>query len=311
MIADNLTTFAGAPVRDYDGSVGIEDPKGVAYRLALNYDAFDKGVTIASLFDAFVEDPKAPELERLVVGAWDFESSESSATIVQAIVSRPDRFVGLRHFFLGDIVAEEQEISWIQQSDITPIFGALPDLVELVVRGSDGLAIDGARHDRLEKLVIETGGLRPNVVEGVAAADFPRLKHLELWLGDSSYGFEGSCIDLLAPILAGERFPRLEYLGLKNCEEQDTVARLVAEAPIVDRLEVLDLSMGTLSDDGAGALASSSKLGALKKLDLHYHFMTEVGISKLLGLGIDVDVSDRQEPDDYKGETFRYVAVSE
>ena len=39
-----------------------------------------------------------------------------------------DRLPALEALFLGDITFEQQEISWIQQSDISPLFLAFPRL---------------------------------------------------------------------------------------------------------------------------------------------------------------------------------------
>ena len=311
MIMENLEEFAGAPVRDFDPDTGLEDPVGTAYRVRVDYDAFDKGVRVPDLLSELKADQKAPQLTRLVIGTWDYEATQNSSLIVAAIAGGADRLAGLTALFLGDIMGEEQEISWIQQSDLTPLFDSLPGLVELVVRGGTELALGRVRHEKLEKLVLQSGGLPADVVEAVVGAELPSLKHLELWLGDSNYGYQGSSLDLLSPLLAGERFPALEFLGLMNCEDQDDIARLVAEAPIVERLKTLDLSMGNLSDEGAKALSSSSKLGKLDRLDIHHHYISDAVAGELQALGIEVNLSDRQKPEEYDGEQFRYIAVSE
>src|SRR3712207_9006590 len=42
----------------------------------------------------------------------------------------------------------------------------------------------------------------------------------------------------------------------------------LAAAPLLDRIRTLDLSMGTLTDAGARALAQSGRLGRLETLDI-------------------------------------------
>jgi len=51
---------------------------------------------------------------------------------------------------------------------------------------------------------------------------------------------------------------------------------------------VLDLSMGTLGDRGAKALAGVPGLGSLETLDLRHHFLTDEGLDALSHLEIRV-----------------------
>ena len=144
----------------------------------------------------------------------------------------------------------------------------------------------------------------------VAAAELPELEHLELWLGTANYGgIENP--DSLKPLLAGDRFPKLRYLGLRDSEIADAIAQLVADAPLLDSLQVLDLSLGTLSDAGAKALVASAKIRGLQTLDIHHHYVSPAMVRQLQQLGIDVDASEPKEPEKYNGEEYRYVALSE
>jgi hypothetical protein len=163
----------------------------------------------------------------------------------------------LRALFLGDIIVEENEISWIVQSDVSPLLDAFPALEELRVRGGQGLTLGAPRHARLRSLAIETGGLDAGLVRSLAAADLPELEHLELWLGTTDYGGTVTVADL-EPILSGRLFPKLRYLGLRDSEIADEVAAALASAPILERVRVLDLSLGTLGDAGAAAVRARS-----------------------------------------------------
>jgi hypothetical protein len=62
--------------------------------------------------------------------------------------------------------------------------------------------------------------------------------------------------------------PRLRHLALCNSVIGDEIAAAAAAAPVVARLEVLGLSMGTLGDAGAEALLGGQPLTHLTKLDL-------------------------------------------
>jgi hypothetical protein len=77
---------------------------------------------------------------------------------------------------------------------------------------------------------------------------------------------------------------------------------------VLERLEVLDLSMGTLGDAGAAALLNSPAVRKLKKLDVHHHYCSDGMVKRLEALGIEVDASD---PEGESGPDDRYVQVSE
>ena len=236
-----------------------------------------------------------------------------SAAVVEAITSAAESLPKLTALFLGDITYEENEISWIRQSDLSPLFNAYPDLEHFGVRGSTGLSLGIPRLPKLKTLVIESGGLPLSVIQEAFAAEMPVLEHLELWLGEEGYGAEAS-VDNLSPILGSEapnKRPQLRHLGLRDSEIADGIATALAKAPILRQLESLDLSLGTLSDEGAVALASSHEISNLKRLDIHHHYVSAEVIESLKVLEIEVNADDPQTADVQNGETHRYVAVGE
>lgn len=309
MIEFHFETLAGYPVHEWQSGTPL--PSGSIPRLTLQYDDLDAGVKWVDLFATFLEEePDLEVLPGLIVGAYDFESSQSSAPIVEAIVASSERFPHLKALFIGDILSEELEISWIEQSDLSPLFGAFPDLEYLGARGGNNLNIGSPRHEKLKTLVIQTGGLDARIVQSLSAANLPALEHLELYLGTPNYGATVT-VEMLAPLLSGDLFPQLHYLGLCNSEIADQVALAVSNAPIVKRLKTLDMSQGTLGDEGAQALLESEAVRGLEKLDLHYHFCTDVMQEKLKALPIEVDTSEAQSGDEWEGVVHRYVAVGE
>jgi hypothetical protein len=270
-ISSNLETFAGRPVVEFtpDGAAGVPDPAAVAWRLRLeSYGDDDR--SFGELFDQFLGSVASDRVEALVVGTWATEMYDASAAVVVGrLGADAARLPRLRSLFLGDITSEEFEVSWIKQTDVTPLLEAFPALERLRVRGGDDLVLRPARHDHLVELAFEAGGLPAGVVRAVGGCDLPRLEHLELWLGTPEYGGDTG-VDDLTEILAGARFPRLRQLGLRNAEIADQVAAALATAPVVARLEVLDLSMGVLTDQGATALLTGQPLTHLRRLDLHH-----------------------------------------
>jgi hypothetical protein len=262
-----------------------------------------------STFESLRKDPKAGELTALVIGPYNESWDGDAAAVIKELTSAASKrtFTSLAAVFLGDIVYEEQEISWIHVGNPGKILDAFPGLECLRVRGTEDFKFKCEPHSSLKTLIIESGGLNKSVVKHVLASSFPQLEHLELWLGSESYGANHKVDDLM-PLLSGRLFPRLKHLGLRNCEYTDDVARALADAPILKQLESLDLSMGTLGDEGAEALASSPLFAKLANADLSHHYMTPAMQKRLKGLGptLKLTPSDRRE-----GEEDRYIQVAE
>ncbi len=308
---EHAEEFFGKPVKDWRPGVKLDDPSGTAYRIALEYDEAEAGVTWEARFNEFLSQPGSSSVTSIVVGVWgDPSPLGDSSSVVKTLTEASVKLPALRALFIGDIISEEFEISWIEQSDMAPLFVAYPELEHFGVRGGTGLRFGPLNHSLLCSLVVESGGLDVSVVRDITSSSLPELEHLELWLGTEDYGANAEMVDL-APILSGKLFPKLRYLGLRDSELADAIAAAVANSPLLERLRVLDLSLGTLSDDGAAALLAGAGIKNLELLDLHHHYCSDEMVSKLASLGIKVDISDKQEPDVYDGESTRYVAVGE
>ncbi|MGC9666070.1 STM4015 family protein [Planosporangium sp. 12N6] len=307
-IHSHVSTFDGLPVVACDPDPGVAppaDPSAVAWRIQVD-DFEAPPEEFAELVEGLLERVPAASIRALVIGEWG--SAYDTAPPIDLLVSLAPRLTGLRALFLGDLVAEECEISWINHEDVTPLLEAYPALEVLRVRGAEELRLRPVRHENLRELAFESGGLPAHVVRAVGECDLPALAHLELWLGVSEYGGDTG-VDDLAPILAGGRFPRLRYLALCNAETADQVAAAVAAAPVVAGLHTLDLSKGILTDAGAAALLAGQPLTHLRRLDLHHHYLSDEMMARLRAdlPGVAVDVSEQQTEDEYG----RYTAVAE
>ena len=194
-----------------------------------------------------------------------------------------------------------------ESTNLSPFFQAFPKLEILRVRGGGSLSLGKIESNHLKKLIIETGGLKAEVIGQIANANLPALEHLEIYSGDSNYGWDGSADDF-KPFMSDTLFPNLQYLGLRNCVCADDVAALVADAPVLDKIKVLDLSLGCLGDKGATALLNSDKVLKLEKLDLHYHYLSDDVAKQISALPIETNVEDGQGASD---EDDRYCSVSE
>ncbi|QFG20968.1 STM4015 family protein [Actinomadura sp. WMMB 499] len=309
--------YTGLPVFRFDH----ERLDGEAEGLAALPPAAEAAWCVASAFDEapwdevwkrFCESVDTTEVRALIFGYWGADYDSGVTYPVPLLVEAAASFPNLRSVFLGDIESEESEISWINHGDITPIFRAFPELECLEVRGGNGLVMEPVEHRGLRMLRFESGGLPAGVVRAVGASDLSNVEVLELWLGTENYGGDATVADL-APLLSGERLPSLRHLGLENSELQDEIAAAAAGAPVVARLETLSLAMGTLTDRGAEALLSGQPLTHLRKLDLHHHFMSKALMKRVDAAlpGVDVNLDDREEPDEFDGETWFFIEVSE
>lgn len=315
MSVDHLHELLGLPAVDFQsGTEGGPRPAADAAAWRVSIDAYEDEGTWEEEFNAFLEEVDPAGVRALIIGQWGESYEEKSSYPIGLVIAAADRLTSLEAVFVGDLTMEEAEISWIEQSDVTALLDAFPALVELGVRGGSELVFPAAKHERLRALTIETGGLPREVVRGVLESELPALERLDLWLGVSAYGGDADVPDL-AQLLAGTRFPALHHLGLRNSEIQNEIAAAVASAPLVARLKTLDLSCGTLGDEGAAALLEGQPLTHLDVLDLHHHFLTEPMERRVTEAlephGVRVDLSERCEPWDNRGPAGRYVTVSE
>lgn len=309
MIHENLKTFAGKPVVDFKKAGDIRDFAAVAPRVRCDYEDKD---TLVDFLSVLLDQPGIADTTALVLGAWmeNGESYEvSPARAIEFLVAKKDRLPNLTALFIGDIISEENEISWIQQTDLAPIWAAFPGLVEVGVRGGDNLRLSRINHQNLRKLVVQTGGLPKAVLQDALQANAP-LNHWELWFGVEDYGGDTAIADL-EPLMAGGLFPGLKTLGLCNSPYSDDIAVRLASSPLMERIAVLDLSGGTLTDKGAQALMASGHLDRLDRLDITHHYVSPAVVADLQRATPNLIVDAAQEPDDWDGEPHYYVAVSE
>ncbi|MEY9854915.1 hypothetical protein ABH935_000514 [Catenulispora sp. GAS73] len=274
------------------------------------------------VFERFLGTVDTTQVTALVFGRWGEDMGEDmvedafadSHHPARSLVAAADRFPALRSVFFGDVAEDiSEDIVYIEHGDLTPVLRAFPRLEELWVRGTPDLSqklaryFEPLRHTGLRRLVLQSGGLHPDVIRAISACDFPELRHLELYLGHPDWCGWTKPEDL-AWLLAGESFPKLDHLGLRNSLIQDEIAAAVAQAPVVAGLRVLDLSLGALGDEGAVALLHGQPLGHLSVLDLHHHYVSEAVQDRLRAAwpGVDVDLSWRRTVDE---SGRRYVGI--
>lgn len=309
-ISEHLSTFGGKSIVDWypDQDTPLDPNKH--YRISVDWET-EGGWNYR--FAQFLSQSQVEQLTGIIVGNWtnDIDQGRDSSFVVEALVNAHARFPQLTTLFLGDITYEENELSWIEQSDLSPQFQIYPNLEHFGVRGGNGLVFNVIQHDRLKTLWVQAGGLEARVLHDLARAELPSLEHLEVWLGTRHYGWDGTIEDVEHLIQSLERFPRLTVLGLCNSEIADQIASRIVNAPILNQLTTLDLSLGILTDNGAEALLNSPNLLKLKSLRLHYHYCSDEMVEKLSQLPIEVLISNQQQGEQDDGRVWRYVMNGE
>ncbi|NME69445.1 STM4015 family protein [Flammeovirga aprica] len=303
--------FYNKEVHQYSENEGITVTEGV-YRLGME-DMEEEEQTFIDLIDAFLDDPKLKDVVGLCIGAWPCAYDSSCDSIIKKIIEEKEKLQQLEAIFVGDMDYEECEISWIQQTNLNSIFTHFPNLKMLQIRGSEGLELGKINHQNLETLVLHSGGLPKNVLHDISNANLPKLKHLELWLGTSDYGFGGDVKTDVAPLLEDGKFPSLFHLGLQNAENAVDVVQLIAKTPLQKTILSLDLSMGTLVDKDAAPLLDAPCMPQLCYLNLNSNFLTtEIG-QQIKGKfpHIELKTGEQKVAEVYGDEVYRYVDVSE
>lgn len=308
---EHIDEFYGLRIEAFDHKKDIQD--GVlALRVEVDYDEAEDGLTMLSVLTALANDAKAGQIQALIVGVWEEAYEESAQPFIDLLIENKDKFKNLKALFFGEMTSEENEISWIQQGDYSKFWVAYPDVQHLQIRGAEGLSLGEIKNNGLTKLIIETGGLSAAVLNQVSDSNLPALEHLELWLGDENYGWDGT-IDSVKPLLSSEKFPKLKHLAIKNSEIEDEIAQQVAASKLLNQLQVLDLSMGLMTDNGAELLlAAKENMGSLKLLDVSENFLSDEMVNKISTLPMTVKADEQKEAeDDGDGDVYRYVSVSE
>lgn len=314
---EHAKVFANRQVEDFDINKGIVDPVNTAY--AFRYDEWeDEGKPLLETqLKRLLEDSQVDKVEALIFGMYtDVFQIEQSEYIIQFLVNNKNSLKNLKAVFIGDIHSGEWEISWINQSDVTPILDDYPNLEVLQIRGGEGgVPFTPIQHDKLRSLIIESSGINKNNLQSICNLKLPALEHLELWLGTPNY-YGNSSIEDIKPILFDNLFPHLIYLGLRNSVYINEIVSVLIDAPILNSISVLDLSMGNLTDEGAQMLLNCSAISQLKILNISDNYLHDDIIERFQRLDIEeviatTDQDRLMEYEDDQDYFYRYCSVTE
>jgi hypothetical protein len=236
----------------------------------------DLGVDLEAVLRALLALPSARFLEDLVIGAASCHELGVEESVALALDEGGDHPALRRLVFEHD--GDEEMRSWTGAGRLGFVRDRFPRLRELTIDAGSVRLGSGFSHPALEELTIRTCDGLPDRAT-IASASWPRLERLTLWVGGGWNKKDATAADF-APLLGGERTPRLRHLGIANNELLDELCALLARSPLLSRLRSLDLSLGTMSDAGALALAASGVTG-LDTIDVTDNFLTDAGLAAL------------------------------
>lgn len=284
-------------------------------RFSYTYEDWeDGGKNAKTMVEDIIKDSDFSGLEEIVIGCWGecWDEEEGAQALIDGIIENKEKFSHIKSLFVGDMDFEDCEVSWIIQGDYSGLWAAMPQLEKLTIKGSCNLVLGDIRHDKLQHLEIICGGLPSSVIQSVQKAKLPSLKTLLLYIGVEDYGFDGD-ISTIKELLTQSDFPELTYLGITDSEIEDEIAEAVLDCKYINQITTLNLSMGSLTDRGGQMLLDKlPDYPNIKALDLEYHFLSDEMMDQLQEMdGIEVNVDDEQEADEYDGEVYYYPMLTE
>jgi hypothetical protein len=302
-------------LQQFNPQAGIIDPKNHAYAIQFKPENRSKNMNFDTFY-SLLQDPQSSQVEALICqieyqNYWN--DNVSYGIVLEALCDAYEKLPNLKALFIGDAEEHEYRKSKLKIFDIRPILETFPNLQLLKIRGQFyeyPLECEFFKHENLKTLIIETADINTDNFAQICALELPNLECLELWLG-RGLGHSTFIMDRLIPILFGESFPNLAYLGLRSSEFSDLLAENIVQSPIIERLLVLDLSKGNLSHNGAGDLLNCPAINQLHTLNIANNCVSESMVQLLLQLNCQL-IADEQESEIERGcGVSRYSALHE
>lgn len=246
--------------------------------------------------------PLCAALDELRIGISRFELGHEDTPALIAEAGQHAWAASLPRLHLGD-TGDDVDLAHHWIGDVgAAITRAFPRLASLRLHSSafDGgfepLGVAGLALPELASLVVETCGMTSERVAAILSSELPALAHLELWFGAIDREATANAADL-APLLEGRVLATVTRLALKNSEFGEELVARLATAAIAPRLVELDLSMSTLDDAAARALAASAgRYAALRVLDVDDNFITRDGLAVLRAAFPRAEVRSSEQP---------------
>lgn len=252
--------------------------------------------------------PAARFLRELTMGAFgddDGQPNWSPATAAIAELGVPPTLRRLAYHRGG-----HWDISWTHSGDLSPMYPRLRELEAFYI-ALGNIELGAIDLPNLRDFEVYTGGFTSTNVKEVLAARWPKLERLILRFGNSEdYGADCTLEDAL-PLL-GIGLPHLRHLGLGNAGFADELIEPLAKSKLLTQLETLDLSKGTLGDEGgARLLEHADRFRHLKHLNVSESYLSDEIVAQLRAIVPSLDADDQEEPDDDGDAQYRYCRIGE
>lgn len=313
--------FADRQVVNFEPNLEILNPQEIAYAIRVSGRNYENE-SIHNKLNALIDNEHVSQIEALVFG-FCYYADDHGLIPINFLANNVNKLTGLKSIFLGDIENGEMMISDICQGDISSILTGYCNLELLHIRGGSGrysrdrgrLHFTKVKHDKLKALRIESGGLNHETLVNLNQLDLPALEYLELWLGREEYGGNSKIDDLIA-IISGDKFPKLKYLGLRNCEYTNDIASELVKSSFTKKLTEVDLSMGTLENEEFIKLINCPTIDELdilnvsgNHIDINQKYRYDVFPS--FKVECQIDISNQKLVEYYDDRFHRYCTVGE
>ena len=262
-------------------------------RLSYDENAENRPVSLTEILGLLLAHPSGRLLTGMDVG-FNGANDASLDDVLETLGARAP--TTLRSLLLGDFTQEQSEVSDFDVGDVAPLWRTLSGLRKLVVHGGS-FELGTIAHEMLEHAEFKTGGLSVANAQAIAKAHWPRLRHLDVWYGDSNYG-AGATIEEVSALLARGDLTALVHLGLMNAAFTDEICAALPGSALAPQLRALDMSLGTMSDEGALALAKAGAFPKLTRLNVSSNYLSDDAIAALKEVVPEVEAEDQRDPAD-------------
>ncbi|MFT3697069.1 MAG: TIGR02996 domain-containing protein [Kofleriaceae bacterium] len=280
-------------------------------RLSFDENMSNKRVDLKQVLSDLLDHPSGHLVRELVFGINGESGDTSLDNLIEVLAAKPRP--SLRRLIFGDVKyagaareqdqGEETEISWYNVGDLSKLWAQVPNLESVIITCGGDATLGELDLPKLRHFEFRSGSFKKSNLASVIASHTPNLEHLDVWIGQESYGSD-IVADDLRPLIHRKDLPKLKHLGIMNCEVIEELIPDLRKSELVAKLDELDLSLGCLSDEGAAAIKEDpGAMGTLAKLDVSYSLLTEAGMLK--GVAKQVVEIEQRDPDD------RYAAVGE
>ncbi len=301
-------------------NIGITSALSTAYNVNLYLEEPNPrgGFRVVESFNldalqVFLNDIQLGEIEALACWTPDerYLYEEHCQKIINMLCKASQKLKKIKALFIGDRRQHEYKKSRIFLSDMTSILESFPKLEVFKLHGNpyENLFFKSTYHQYLKALVLETADNNARTIAQICNLELPSLEYLELWGGTCGYSLTN--FDYFKTLFSGELVPNLSYLALPSFENTDVIVETLVRSPMIERLLVLDLSMGNLSDYGANALLNCPAINQLHTLNISNNCVSEGMVQRLLQLNCQVIADEQQDEIEGGCSVSRYCALYE